>query len=148
MNWIFACWIVFCIVTITIYCKVYIRPKSNAYTDEEDFSDYYIFSTKELHPEIRCSSKNPTQLQFTIKSDAIRYPTMKILLHQINKHEEFLFDERGIDVLQYYEIDRILPKRWRKELEKNGEVYLANPTTKNILLIKEWNFNAWSTYKV
>ena len=72
---------------------------------------------------------------------------MKILLHQINKHEEFLFDERGIDVLQYYEIDRILPKRWRKELEKNGEVYLANPTTKTLLLIKEWNFNSWTVYR-
>lgn len=148
MNWIVVCWIVFCIVTVTMYYNICIRPKSNVRTDEEDFSDYYIFSPKELHPEIRYCSGQPTQLRFTIKSDATRYPTMKILLHQINKHEEFLFDERGIDVLRYYEIDRILPKRWRKELEKNGEVYLANPTTKTILLIKEWNFNAWSTYKV
>ena len=148
MNWIVVCWIVFCIVTVTTYYNICIRPKSNVRTDEEDFSDYYIFSPKELIPEIRYSSEQPTQLRFTIKSDAVRYPTMKILLHQINKHEEFLFDELGIDVLQYYEIDRILPKRWRKELEKNGEVYLANPTTKTILLIKEWNFNAWSTYKV
>ena len=148
MNWIVVCWIIFCIVTVTIYYNVCIRPKLSVRMDDEDFSDYYIFSPKELHPEIRCSSKNPTQLQFTIKSDTTRYPMMKILLHQINKHEEFLFDEIGIDVLQFYEMDRILPKRWRKELEKNGEVYLANPTTKTILLIKEWNFNAWSTYKV
>ena len=148
MNWIIVCWIIFCIVAVTTYYNICSRQLSCVRTDEEAFSHYYIYSTKELHPEIRCSSKNPTQLQFTIKSDAIHYPTMKILLHQINKHEEFLFDERGIDVLQYYEIDRILPKRWRKELEKNGEVYLANPTTKTILLIKEWNFNAWSTYKV
>ena len=148
MNWIIVCWIIFCIVTVTIYYNVCIRPKLSVRMDEEDFSDYYIFSTKELHPEIRCSSKNPTQLQFTIAYDSIRYPTMKVLLHQINKNEEFLFDDRGIDVLQFYEIDRILPKRWRKELEKNGEVYLANPVTKTILLIKEWNFKAWSTYKV
>lgn len=147
MNWIIVCWIVFCIVTVTIYYNICIRPKLNVRTDDSDFSDYYIFSPKELHPEIRCSSKSPTQLQFTLAYDSTHYPTMKVLLHQINKHEEFLFDERGIDVLQYYEIDRILPKRWRKELEKNGEVYLANPTTKTILLIKEWNFNAWS-YKV
>lgn len=148
MNWIVVCWIIFCIVIVTIYYNVCIRPKLSVRTDDEDFSDYYIFSPKELHPEIRCSSKNPTQLRFTIKSDTTRYPMMKILLHQINKHEEFLFDEIGIDVLQFYEMDRILPKRWRKELEKNGEVYLANPTTKTILLIKEWNFHAWSTYKV
>ena len=147
MNWIIVCWIVFCIVAVTMYYNICIRPKLNVRTDDSDFSDYYIFSPKDIHPEIFHSSEKPTQLQFIIKSDAIRYSTMKILLHQINKHEEFLFDERGIDVLQYYEIDRILPKRWRKELEKNGEVYLANPTTKTILLIKEWNFNAWS-YKV
>lgn len=147
MNWIIVCWIVFCIVAVTMYYNICIRPKLNVRTDDSDFSDYYIFSPKDIHPEIFHSSEKPTQLQFTIKSDAIHYSTMKILLHQINKHEEFLFDERGIDVLQYYEIDRILPKRWRKELEKNGEVYLANPTTKTILLIKEWNFNAWS-YKV
>lgn len=147
MNWIIVCWIIFCIVAVTMYYNICIRPKLNVRTDDSDFSDYYIFSPKDIHPEIFHSSEKPTQLQFTIKSDAIRYSTMKILLHQINKHEEFLFDERGIDVLQYYEIDRILPKRWRKELEKNGEVYLANPTTKTILLIKEWNFNAWS-YKV
>ena len=147
MNWIIVCWIVFCIVAVTTYYNICIRPKLNVRTDDSDFSDYYIFSPKDIHPEIFHSSEKPIQLQFTIKSDAIRYSTMKILLHQINKHEEFLFDERGIDVLQYYEIDRILPKRWRKELEKNGEVYLANPTTKTILLIKEWNFNAWS-YKV
>ena len=147
MNWIIVCWIVFCIAAVTTYYNIYIRPKLSVRTDDSDFSDYYIFSPKDIHPEIFHSSEKPTQLQFAIKSDAIRYSTMKILLHQINKHEEFLFDERGIDVLQYYEIDRILPKRWRKELEKNGEVYLANPTTKTILLIKEWNFNAWS-YKV
>ena len=147
MNWIIVCWIVFCIVAVTTYYNICIRPKLNVRTDDSDFSDYYIFSPKELHPEIRCSSKSPTQLQFTLAYDSTHYPTMKVLLHQINKNEEFLFDERGIDVLQYYEIDRILPKRWRKELEKNGEVYLANPTTKTILLIKEWNFNAWS-YKV
>ena len=147
MNWIIVCWIVFCIAAVTTYYNICIRPKLSVRTDDSDFSDYYIFSPKDIHPEIFHSSEKPTQLQFTIKSDAIRYSTMKILLHQINKHEEFLFDERGIDVLQYYEIDRILPKRWRKELEKNGEVYLANPTTKTILLIKEWNFNAWS-YKV
>ena len=147
MNWIIVCWIVFCIVAVTTYYNICIRPKLSVRTDDSDFSDYYIFSPKDIHPEIFHSSEKPTQLQFTIKSDAIHYSTMKILLHQINKHEEFLFDERGIDVLQYYEIDRILPKRWRKELEKNGEVYLANPTTKTILLIKEWNFNAWS-YKV
>lgn len=147
MNWIIVCWIVFCIAIVTMYYNICIRPRLSVRMDEEDFSDYYIFSPKELHPEIRCSSKSPTQLQFTLAYDSTHYPTMKILLHQINKHEEFLFDERGIDVLQYYEIDRILPKRWRKELEKNGEVYLANPTTKTILLIKEWNFNAWS-YKV
>ena len=147
MNWIIVCWIIFCIVAVTTYYNICIRPKLNVRTDDSDFSDYYIFPPKDIHPEIFHSSGKPTQLQFTIKSDAIRYSTMKILLHQINKHEEFLFDERGIDVLQYYEIDRILPKRWRKELEKNGEVYLANPTTKTILLIKEWNFNAWS-YKV
>ena len=147
MNWIIVCWIVFCIVTVTTYYNICIRPKLSVRTDDSDFSDYYIFSPKDIHPEIFHSSGKPTQLRFNIKSDEIRYSTMKILLHQINKHEEFLFDERGIDVLQYYEIDRILPKRWRKELEKNGEVYLANPTTKTILLIKEWNFNAWS-YKV
>lgn len=147
MNWIIVCWIVFCIVAVTTYYNICIRPKLSVRTDDSDFSDYYIFSPKDIHPEIFHSSEKPTQLRFTIKSDAIHYSTMKILLHQINKHEEFLFDERGIDVLQYYEIDRILPKRWRKELEKNGEVYLANPTTKTILLIKEWNFNAWS-YKV
>lgn len=147
MNWIIACWIVFCIVAVTTYYNICIRPKLSVRTDDSDFSDYYIFFPKDIHPEIFHSSEKPTQLQFTIKSDAIRYSTMKIFLHQINKHEEFLFDERGIDVLQYYEIDRILPKRWRKELEKNGEVYLANPTIKAILLIKEWNFNAWS-YKV
>ena len=148
MNWIVACWIVFCIVTVTMYYNICIRPKLNVRTDDTDFSDYYVFSPKELFPEIRYSSGQPTQLRFTIKSDATRYPMMKILLHQINKHEEFLFDEIGIDVLQFYEMDRILPKRWRKELEKNGEVYLANPTTKTILLIKEWNFHAWSTYRV
>lgn len=147
MNWIIVCWIVFCIMIVTMYYNICIRPRLSVRTDDSDFSDYYIFSPKDIHPEIFHSSEKPTQLQFTIKSDAIHYSTMKILLHQINKHEEFLFDERGIDVLQYYEIDRILPKRWRKELEKNGEVYLANPTTKTILLIKEWNFNAWS-YKV
>lgn len=147
MNWIVVCWIVFCIMIVTMYYNICIRPRLSVRTDDSDFSDYYIFSPKDIHPEIFHSSEKPTQLQFTIKSDAIHYSTMKILLHQINKHEEFLFDERGIDVLQYYEIDRILPKRWRKELEKNGEVYLANPTTKTILLIKEWNFNAWS-YKV
>ena len=148
MNWIIVCWIVFCIMIVTMYYNICIRPKSNVRTDDSDFSDYYIFPPKDIHHEIFYSSGKPTKLQFTIKSDAIRYSIMKILLHQINKHEEFLFDERGVDVLQYYEIDRILPKRWRKELEKNGEVYLANPTTKTILLIKEWNFNAWSTYKV
>ena len=148
MNWIIVCWIIFCIVAVTTYYNICIRPKLSVRTDDSDFSDYYIFSPKEIYPEIRCSAKKPTQLRFTIAYDSIRYPTMKVLLHQINKNEEFLFDDRGIDVLQYYEIDRILPKRWRKELEKNGEVYLANPTTKTILLIKEWNFNAWSTYKV
>ena len=147
MNWIIVCWIIFCIVAVTTYYNICIRPRLSVRTDDSDFSDYYIFSPKDIHPEIFHSSEKPTQLQFTIKSDAIRYSTMKILLHQINKHEEFLFAERGVDVLQYYEIDRILPKRWRKELEKNGEVYLANPTTKTMLLIKEWNFNAWS-YKV
>ena len=121
MNWIIVCWIIFCIVAVTTYYNICIRPKLNVRTDDSDFSDYYIFSPKDIHPEIFHSSGKPTQLQFTIKSDEIRYSTMKILLHQINKHEEFLFDERGIDVLQYYEIDRILPKRWRKELEKKGE---------------------------
>ena len=99
MNWIFACWIVFCIAIVTMYYNICIRPKLNVRTDDSDFSDYYIFSPKEFHPEIRCSSKSPTQLQFTLAYDSTHYLTMKVLLHQINKHEEFLFDERGIDVL-------------------------------------------------
>ena len=147
MNWIIVCWIVFCIVAVTTYYNICIRPRLSVHTDEEDFSDYYIFSTKELHPEIFYSSGKPTQLRFNIASDTVQYPTITVLLHKIDKHEELLFDEWGIDVLGFYEADGILPKRWRKELEKNGEVYLANPETKTLLLIKEWNFNSWTAHR-
>ena len=147
MNWIIVCWIIFCIVAVTTYYNICIRPKLSVRMDDSDFSDYYIFPPKDIHPEIFHSPGKSTQLRFNIASDTVRYPTMTVLLHKIDKHEELLFDEWGVDVLQYYEIDRILPKRWRKELEKNGEVYLANPTTKTMLLIKEWNFNAWTVYR-
>ena len=52
MNWIIVCWIIFCIVAVTTYYNICIRPKLSVRMDDSDFSDYYIFSPKDIHPEI------------------------------------------------------------------------------------------------